>query len=65
LVPDPARTSTAMAATGIHDAFSKGREFGAWLGFVPKQISTGDRTIVGSKSRRGNRYLRSLFVQAA
>jgi transposase len=32
---------------------------------VPKQISTGDRTILGSISRRGNRYLRSLFVQAA
>src|SRR6266480_1553164 len=35
------------------------------LGLVPKQISTGDRTILGSISRRGNRYLRSLFVQAA
>ena len=32
---------------------------------MPKQISTGDRTILGKISRRGNRYLRSLFVQAA
>src|SRR5262249_35934166 len=46
------------------DAFSKGRDFGAWLGLVPKQISTGDRTILGSISKRGNRYLRTLFVQA-
>ena len=30
-----------------------------------KQISTGDRTILGKISRRGNRYLRVLFVQAA
>src|SRR5262249_27788416 len=30
-----------------------------------KQISTGDRTILGSISKRGNRYLRALFVQAA
>ena len=37
----------------------------AWLGLVPKQISTGDRTILGKISRRGNRYLRVLFVQAA
>jgi Transposase IS116/IS110/IS902 family len=44
------------------DAFSKGRDFGAWLGLVPKQISTGDRTILGSISKRGNRYLRALFV---
>ena len=43
----------------------EGRDFGAWLGLVPKQISTGDRTILGSISKRGNRYLRMLFVQAA
>ena len=41
------------------------RDFAAWLGLVPKQISTGDRTILGKLSRRGNRYLRVLFVQAA
>ncbi len=34
-------------------------------GAVPKQISTGDRTILGKISRRGNRYLRVLFVQVA
>ena len=45
--------------------FSKGRDFAAWLGLVPKQISTGDRTILGKISKRGNRYLRVLFVQAA
>jgi len=28
-------------------------------------MSTGDRTILGHISRRGNRYLRTLFVQAA
>jgi transposase len=32
---------------------------------VPKQISTGDRTILGKISKRGNRYLCVLFVQAA
>ena len=32
---------------------------------MPKQMSTGDRTILGSISKRGNRYLRALFVQAA
>jgi transposase len=40
-------------------------DFAAWLGLVPKQISTGDRTILGKISKRGNRYLRVLFVQAA
>jgi len=41
------------------------RDFAAWLGLVPKQISTGDRTILGKISKRGNRYLRVLFFQAA
>ena len=54
-----------VAAIGTGDGFSKGRDFAAWLGLVPKQISTGDRTILGSISKRGNRYLRVLFVQAA
>src|SRR5215510_292218 len=61
----PIILSAMVAAIGTGDVFSKGRDFGAWLGLVPKQISTGDRTIPGSISRRGNRYLRVLFVQAA
>jgi hypothetical protein len=61
----PIISSAMVAAIGTGDVFSKGRDFGAWLGLVPKQISTGDRTILGKISRRGNRYLRALFVQAA
>jgi transposase len=61
----PIISSAMVAAIGKGDVFSKGRDFGAWLGLVPKQISTGDRTILGKISRRGNRYLRVLFVQAA
>ena len=61
----PIISSAMVAAIGTGDAFSKGRDFGAWLGLVPKQLSTGDRTILGSISKRGNRYLRTLFVQAA
>ena len=55
----PIISSATVAAIGNGAAFSKGRDFGAWLGLVPKQISTGDRTILGKISRRGNRYLRS------
>jgi transposase len=61
----PIISSAMVAAIGNGAAFTKGRDFGAWLGLVPKQISTGDRTILGAISRRGNRYLRALFVQAA
>jgi transposase len=61
----PIVSSAMVAAIGTGDAFAKGRDFAAWLGLVPKQISTGDRTILGKISKRGNRYLRVLFVQAA
>ena len=61
----PIIASATVAAIGTGDTFAKGRDFAAWLGLVPRQISTGDRTILGSISKRGNRYLRVLFVQAA
>jgi transposase len=59
-------TASAMvAAIGTGAAFTKGRDFAAWLGLVPKQISTGDRTILGGVSKCGNRYLRTLPVNGA
>jgi len=61
----PIISSAMVAAIGTGETFTKGRDFAAWLGLVPRQISTGDRTILGKISKRGNRYLRVLFVQAA
>ena len=61
----PLISSATVATIGGGDMFSKGRDFGAWLGMVPKQLSTGGRTILGKISKRGNTYLRTLFVQAA
>jgi transposase len=61
----PIISSAMVAAIGAGEVFTKGRDFAAWLGLVPKQISTGDRTVLGPISRRGNRYLRAMFVQAA
>ncbi|MEM9360961.1 MAG: IS110 family transposase [Pseudomonadota bacterium] len=58
--------STAMvAAIGTGEAFDRGRDFAAWVGLVPRQYSTGGRTVLGRISKRGSRYLRMLFVQAA
>jgi transposase len=54
-----------VAAIGTGSGFRQGRDFAAWLGLVPKQESTGDRTKLGKISKRGNKYLRTLFVQAA
>jgi transposase len=61
----PIIASAMVAAIGNGTAFAKGRDFAAWLGLVPKQMSTGDRTILGRISKRGNRYLRTLFMQGA
>jgi transposase len=51
----PIISTATVAAIGSGDAFSKGRDFGAWLGLVPRQMSTGGRTILGPISKRGNR----------
>ena len=61
----PIIASAMIAAIGNGTAFAKGRDFAAWLGLVPKQMSTGNRTILGRISERGNRYLRTMFMQGA
>ena len=61
----PLISTAVVAAIGTGEAFDRGRDFGAWLGLVPRQYSTGGRSILGSISKRGSRYLRTLFIQAA
>ena len=59
-------TATALiAAIGNGAAFRKGREFAAWVGLVPREHSTGGRQKLLGISKRGNSYLRKLFVQGA
>jgi transposase len=61
----PIIASAMVSAIGEGAAFARGRDFAAWLGLVPRQRSTGDRTILGRISKRGNTYLRTLLVQGA
>ena len=59
-------TATALvAAVGNGAAFAKGRDLAAWLGLVPRQHSTGGKTVLRGISKRGNAYLRSLFIHGA
>ena len=59
-------TATAViAAIGNGAAFRKGRDFAAWMGVVPREYSTGGKQKLLGISKRGNRYLRKLFVQCA
>jgi transposase len=59
-------TATALVAT-IGDArtFRSGREFAAFLGLVPRQNGTGGKIRLGSISRRGDPYLRTLLIHGA
>ena len=45
--------------------FRSGRDFSAWIGLVPKQNSSGGKDRLGNISKRGDRYLRSLFTTGA
>ncbi len=57
--------SALVAAVGDARQFSSGRDLAAWLGLVPRQHSTGGRTVLGGISKRGDRYLRTLLVHGA
>jgi transposase len=61
----PLISTALVAAIDTGEAFDRGRDFGAWLGLVPRQYSTGGRSILGRISKRGSRYLRTLMIQAA
>ena len=59
-------TATAAIATmGQASAFKSGREFCAWLGLVPTQTGTGGKVRLGSISKRGDTYLRTLLIHGA
>lgn len=47
------------------DQFRSGRQFAAWLGLTPRQLSTGGKTRLGGISKQGDRYLRRLLVVGA
>jgi transposase len=61
----PLIATATIAAIGNGAAFTKGRGFAAWLGVVPGEHSTGGKQKLTGTSRRGNKYLRKLFVQGA
>ena len=59
-------TATAAVATmGEAKAFKSGREFAAFLGLVPRQSGTGGKVRLGSISKRGDPYLRTLLIHGA
>jgi transposase len=61
----PALATALVATVADPKAFRSGRNFSAWIGLVPKQHSSGGKDRLGSISKRGDRYLRGLFVAGA
>jgi len=61
----PLIASAIVASVGDAKLFRNGRQFAAWLGLVPRQYSTGGKTVLGRITKRGDTYLRTLLVHGA
>lgn len=53
----------ASIGNGLH--FRNARDMAAWLGLVPRQHSTGGKSVLLGISKRGNNYLRRLLIHGA
>ncbi|RKJ98877.1 IS110 family transposase [Alicycliphilus denitrificans] len=61
----PTTASALVASVGEFGQFVNARQFGAWLGLVPSQNSTGGKARLGGITKRGDDYLRTLLIQGA
>jgi len=61
----PVTASALVACIGDAGNFQNGRQMAAWLGLVPKQESSGGKTVLLGMSKRGDRYLRTLLIHGA
>jgi transposase len=61
----PLGARALIAAVGDGKQFGKARDMAARLGLVPRQYSTGGKTILLGMSKRGNSYVRRLLLQGA
>lgn len=58
--------ATALAAAvGDAQTFGRGRDVAAWLGLVPRQMTTGGKPKLLGISKRGNVYLRKMLIHGA
>lgn len=61
----PITASALVASVGNAQSFANGRQLAAWLGLVPRQHSTGGKTVLLGISKRGDSYLRTLLIHGA
>jgi transposase len=61
----PLNATAFVAAIDNAQAFGHGRDLAAWLGLVPRQMTTGGRPKLLGISKRGNSYLRKMLIHGA
>ena len=61
----PLTASALVASIGDAKSFENSRQLAAWMGLVPRQHSSGGKTLLLGISRRGDGYLRTLLVHGA
>ena len=61
----PITASAVVSTVGRAQDFRNGRQLAAWLGLVPRQMSSGGKERLGAVTKRGDTYLRGLLTQGA
>lgn len=61
----PITAAAFLAFAPPMESFRRGRDFAAWLGLVPKQLSTGGKIKLGRISKMGQSDLRRLLITGA
>lgn len=61
----PHISSAIVSTIGKGQAFNNARDFAVWTGLTPIQKASGFKSVMSGITKRGDRYLRKLFVQAA
>ncbi len=61
----PLNATALVAAVGDANTFARGRDLAAWLGLVPRQMSTGGKPRLLGITKRGSKYLRKMLIQGA
>ena len=61
----PLNATAFVASIGKAETFGRGRDLAAWLGLVPRQMTTGGKPRLLGITKRGNGYLRRMLIHGA
>ena len=62
---DPVTALAFVVTIGDVGRFSRSKQVSSYLGLIPREHSSGGKQRMGSISKQGNRFLRTLLVEAA